>query len=176
MSITRLTWVLRKDKGSMYSTLICYACGMKPMVSWRRRLRKLMRTKRQSQTCLLGEKQKNSYSVRYQIIWVKNKRASLQQLLTEFKDTLQTRPGQMQVTKHSIHMGEERPVRLLPYWLPYAYQPEDSGKGTERDAEGRDDLEVNEWVVSTDHANHKERRGALFLRQLLETERHLQNG
>ena len=34
-------------------------------------------------------------------------RASLQQLLAEFKDTLQTRPGRTHVTEHSVHTGDE---------------------------------------------------------------------
>ena len=49
-------------------------------------------------------------------------RASLRQLLEEFKDTLQTRPGRTQVTEHYIHTGAERPVKLPPYRLPYAYR------------------------------------------------------
>ena len=48
-------------------------------------------------------------------------RASLRQLLEEFKDTLQIRPGWTQVIEHYIHTGAERPVKLPPYRLPYAY-------------------------------------------------------
>ena len=48
-------------------------------------------------------------------------RASLQQLLADFKDSLQTRLGQTQVTEHSIHTREKGLVRLPSYWLPYLY-------------------------------------------------------
>ncbi len=46
----------------------------------------------------------------------------LHQLLREFTDVFQDRPGLTNLTKHDIKTGAANPVRLPPYRLPHAYR------------------------------------------------------
>ena len=83
----------------------------------------------------------------------------------EFKDTLQTRLGRTQVTEHYIHTGAERPVKLPPYRLPYAYR-----RTVEKEMlKGVISRSASEWAALI----VKKRWGASFLRRLPKVERNL---
>ena len=74
-------------------------------------------------------------------------RASLRQLLEEFKDILQIRPGRTQVVEQYIHTGAERPVKLPPYRLPYAYRRTVEKEQHEMLKEGVISRSTSEWAA-----------------------------
>ena len=47
---------------------------------------------------------------------------SLQQLLNEFTDVLQDRPGKTTIVEHTINTGTATPVSKPPYQVPHAYR------------------------------------------------------
>ena len=49
-------------------------------------------------------------------------RLMLKNMLTQYSEVIQGKPGRMTWTEHSIITTDTLPVRLPPYWLPYAYQ------------------------------------------------------
>ena len=49
------------------------------------------------------------------------KREQLQQVLNEFADVVQNKPGRTAMMEHRIDTGTANPVRLPPYRLPHAY-------------------------------------------------------
>ena len=48
----------------------------------------------------------------------------LQQILNEFADVLQDKPGRTTIVEHTINTGTANPVRLPPYRVPHAYMVE----------------------------------------------------
>ena len=59
-----------------------------------------------------------SLSVGEQLI--QEQHAQLQNMLEEFSDVFQDRPGRTNLVEHSISTGSAQPVRLPPYRLPHA--------------------------------------------------------
>ena len=53
-----------------------------------------------------------------------SQRKELTDLLGEFSDVLQGKPGQTHVIQHSIKTSGTEPIRLPPYRIPYAYRDE----------------------------------------------------
>ena len=51
-----------------------------------------------------------------------NQRQQLQQILTEFSEVLQNKPGHTKLVEHRIETGTSCPVKLPPYRLPQAYR------------------------------------------------------
>ena len=49
-------------------------------------------------------------------------REELTELLEEFSDILQGKPGQTHVMEHSIKTPGTEPIQLPPYQIPYAYR------------------------------------------------------
>ena len=49
-------------------------------------------------------------------------RNELEQLLSEFRSTLQNRPGHTNIVEHRISIGTARPIKLPPYRIPHAYR------------------------------------------------------
>lgn len=47
---------------------------------------------------------------------------SLQTLLEDYRDTIQSKPGRTTMIEHGIDTGSARAIRLPPYRLPYAYR------------------------------------------------------
>ena len=52
----------------------------------------------------------------------KHQRKELEQLLLEYKSTLQNRPGCTNVVEHRIPTSTMNPIRLPPYRIPHAYK------------------------------------------------------
>ena len=51
-----------------------------------------------------------------------DQRQQLQQILTEFSEVLQNKPGHTKLVEHRIETGTSCPVKLPPYRLPQAYR------------------------------------------------------
>ena len=51
-----------------------------------------------------------------------DQRQQLQQILTEFREVLQNKPGHTKLVEHRIEIGTSCPVKLPPYRLPQAYR------------------------------------------------------
>ena len=51
-----------------------------------------------------------------------SQRNELQQILDEFADVLQDKPGRTTIVEHTINTGTANPVRLPPYRVPHAYR------------------------------------------------------
>lgn len=51
-----------------------------------------------------------------------SQREQLQQVLGEFADVMQNKPGRTALMEHRIDTGTANPVKLPPYRLPHAYR------------------------------------------------------
>ena len=73
-------------------------------------------------------------------------RAELDELLTEYQDVLDSRPGRTQVTECRIRTGKAPPIRLPPYRLPYAYRDVVKKELEEMERDGVIERSTSEWA------------------------------
>lgn len=90
-----------------------------------------------------GEEQ--SYEIADQL--TQEQRAELRQLLEKFKDSLQDQPGRTQAEEHTIDTGTTKPVKLLPYRLPYAYRDKVKKELAEMVKDGIATTSNSEWAT-----------------------------
>lgn len=74
-----------------------------------------------------------------------SERDELVGILEEFRDVLQGRPGQTDVTEHSINTVSN-PIRLPPYRIPHAYREEVSKELQEMEDSGIIEPSCSEWA------------------------------
>ena len=72
-------------------------------------------------------------------------REELAQLLEEYSDVFQNKPGRTSLVEHSIRAPNAAPIRLPPYRVPQAYRDEVKKEITEMLAEGIIEPSSSEW-------------------------------
>ena len=70
----------------------------------------------------------------------------LQNLLNQYSDVMQTKPGRTHLAEHNIETGAARPVKQPPYCLPHAYQDEVLKELAEMEKEGVIEPSMSEWA------------------------------
>ena len=70
----------------------------------------------------------------------------LQNLLNQYSDVMQTKPGRTHLAEHNIETGAARPVKQPPYRLPHAYQDEVLKELAEMEKEGVIESSMSEWA------------------------------
>ena len=73
-------------------------------------------------------------------------RGQLNNLLQEFRDVLQNKPGKTNVAEYCIRTGTAAPIRLLPYRIPYAYRDTVKKELEEMEEEGIIERSESEWA------------------------------
>ena len=73
-------------------------------------------------------------------------RGQLNNLLQEFRDVLQNKPGKTNVAEYRIRTGTAAPIRLPPYRIPHAYRDTVKKELEEMEEEGIIERSESEWA------------------------------
>ena len=76
-------------------------------------------------------------------------RNELDELLKQFSDVLNSRPGRTHVAECSVRTGAASPIRLPPYRLPHAYRDIVKSELEEMERDGIIERSTSEWAFPT---------------------------
>ena len=86
-----------------------------------------------------------------------SQRSELQNILDEFADVLQDKPGRTTIVEHTINTGMANPVRLPPYRVPHAYREMVESELKEMLDSGIIEPSVSQWSASMVLVKKKDR-------------------